>query len=88
MYFIFKTSDRKLSRFLNRLEFLNDCQYDFRKEPNTTDVLLKFKFEAYNSLHGNSNLIAVFLDVSKAFGTVSIDFFIKQTWSHWSERFC
>ena len=30
-------------------------------------------FEAYTSLHENSNLIAIFLDLLKAFDTVSID---------------
>ena len=69
--FFKKLLHRKLSKFLDTIEFLNECQYDFRKGLDTTDALLKFMFEAYNSLHENSNLFAVFLDLSKAFDIVS-----------------
>ena len=69
---------RKLGKFLDRIEFLNDCQYGFRKGLVNTDALLKFMFEAHNSLHESSNLIAVFLDLSKAFDTVSIDILLNK----------
>ena len=67
----------KLSTFLDRIEFLSDCQYGFQKGLDTTDALLKFIFEAYNSLHENLNLIAVLLDLSKAFDSVSIDILLN-----------
>ena len=76
--FFEKLMHRKLSKFLDRIEFLNDCQYGFRKGLDTTDALLKFMFEAHNSLHESSNLIAVFLDLSKAFDTVSIDILLNK----------
>ena len=76
--FFEKPMHRKLSKFLDRIEFLNDFQYDFRKGLNTTNALLKFMFEAYSSLQESSNLIAVFLDLLKAFDTVSIDILLNK----------
>ena len=51
---------------------------DFRKGLDTTDALFKFMFEAYNSLHENSNLIAVFRELSKVFDTVNVDILLNK----------
>ena len=38
---------RELSKFLDRMGFLNDCYYGFLRGLDTTDALLKFMFEVY-----------------------------------------
>ena len=42
------------------------------------DALIKFMSEAHESIHGRSNLIAIFLDSSKAFDTVSIEILLQK----------
>ena len=63
----------KLYEYLERIAFLSDSQYDFRKGLDTTDALMNFMHECHQSLHKMSHLIAVFLTLSKAFDTVSVN---------------
>ena len=68
----------KLYTYLERMAFLSDSQYGFRKGLDTTDALLNFMHECHQSLHRGSHLIAVFLDLSKAFDTVSMNILLNK----------
>ena len=60
------------------MDFLNECKYSFRKGLDATDAVLKFMFESYNSVHEKSNLVAVFLDLLKAFDTVRVNILLSK----------
>ena len=73
-----KLMHRKSSKFSHRIEFLYDCQYGFRKGQDTKSALLYFMFEAYIRLHEHSSLIAIFLDLFKAFDNMSFDILLNK----------
>ena len=52
---------------------LSDSQYDFQKGLVTSDASLKFMHEFLQSLHRKSHLIPIFLELSKAFDTGSVN---------------
>ena len=53
----------KFYTWLERMAFLSDSQYGFRKGLDTTDALLNFMHECHQSLHRRSHLVAVFRSV-------------------------
>ena len=46
---------------------------------DTTGALLNFMFEETNSVHEKSTFFAVFLDLSKAFDTISFHILMSKT---------
>jgi len=61
----------RLSVFLNRFNLLSPHQFGFRKFSSTSDAIVEFLDNAYNSLSGRDFFISIFLDFSKAFDTVN-----------------
>ena len=61
------------SRLKSHLYFnniINDNQFGFRVNNNTSDDIVQFLDECYNSIDSKNHIIAVFLDLSKAFDTI------------------
>lgn len=56
--------------FLARNNVLCMQQFGFRKNLNTTDAILEFTNNIYNSLNKSEYFMAIFLDFTKAFDTV------------------
>ena len=63
----------RLSQFLKDHEIIVNHQFEFQKGSSTSDAILEFLDQAYQSLNSKQYLIAVYLDFSKAFDTVNHD---------------
>ena len=61
----------RLNNFLDMNEILCDEQFGFRKSSSTSDACVEFLDNTYSAINDKNNLIAVFLDFSKAFDTVN-----------------
>ena len=53
-------------------------QYGFLKGKSTTDAILRFNDEVYESVNIKRALISAFLDFSKAFDTVDLSILLKK----------
>lgn len=61
------------SRLKSHLYFnniINDNQFGFRVNNSTSDAIVQFLDECYNSINSKNHILAVFLDLSKAFDTI------------------
>ena len=63
----------RLSAFLDKYDVLYSNQFGFRRGRSTDDAVLQFTDEVYNAFNKNKYLVAVMLDLSKAFDTVQSD---------------
>ena len=61
----------RLNNFVERNNLIRNNQFGFRKSRSTTDVVLEFLDHAFNSLNEKNYLIAIYLDLSKAFDTIN-----------------
>ena len=62
---------KRLNSFLTKSNILCSHQFGFRKNSCTSDAILEFLDNTYSSLDRKENILAVFLDFSKAFDTVN-----------------
>ena len=68
----------RLISFLNEYNILNPSQYGFRKKRSTSQAVLEFYLNALNASLNNQQMLAVFIDFSKAFDTISHDILLKK----------
>jgi hypothetical protein len=61
----------KLYKFLNKYNILYKHQYGFRQNHSTTSALTEISDYIYNSLDENYYVLGLYLDISKAFDSVS-----------------
>ena len=76
-----------LYSFFGRCEIFSREQYGFLKGKSTTDAILSFTDEVYESFNVKKSLTSVFLDFSKAFDTVAQSIPLKKNrvlWDPWS----
>ena len=62
--------DKRIRSFFDRNSIISDNQFGFRKLFSTNDAILRFTDEVYNVFNSGRYMIAVFIDLSKAFDTV------------------
>jgi hypothetical protein len=65
-----KAMCNRLLNFLGKYNLICDQQYGFRANCSTSDAVLRFTDSVYGALNRSKYLIAVLLDLSKAFDTV------------------
>ena len=58
-------------------------QYGFRENSNTKDAIFEFMDYAYDSIHNSECLIAVYIDLSKAFDTVNHSIMVEKLHHIW-----
>lgn len=61
----------RLYSFLSKNQILAEHQFGFRLNRNTSDAVLQFLDYAYDSLDKGNQVMAIFLDLKKAFDTVN-----------------
>ena len=61
----------RLNNYLISCKLIIKSLYGFRENSNTEDAILVFVDYAYVSIHNYKCLIAVYIDLSKAFDTVN-----------------
>lgn len=70
----------KLMYYLEQNNIISNNQFGFRQKMNTQQALTKFTTQIYDAFESNKKCLALFLDLSKAFDTVSHDILIKKLW--------
>ena len=61
----------RLKNFLTKFKILNKNQFGFRKSHSTTLALIEVIDEIYENLDNNNHVMGIFLDLLKAFDSVS-----------------
>jgi len=73
-----KLMSKQLVSFFKLHNVFSPCQFGFRANSSTSDAILQFLNKLYESLDARKLSIAVFLDFSKAFDTVSHRILIRK----------
>ena len=68
----------RLKTFLAENKILNNNQFGFRPGLNTSDAIVEFLEHAYTSIDEKKHLIAIFLDLSKAFDTIDHEILLEK----------
>ena len=68
----------RLTSYFESVNVLSTCQFGFRTGFNTDDAVLQFLNEVYTSLDSRNSVLAVYLDLSKAFDTLQPDILIAK----------
>ena len=69
---------KRIYLFLDTFNLLNEFQFGFRKGLSTEDAINYLTTNVYNSLNNSQFVGAAFLDLSKAFDTLSHDILISK----------
>lgn len=73
-----KIINNRLLGFLNKYELLSPCQFGFRAERSTEDAVLTLTNYVVKKLDKRKKCLTIFIDLKKAFDTVSITLLIKR----------
>ena len=68
-----KLVHKRMTSFIMKYNLLSDNQFGFTAGKSTSDAILKFLDNAYDSLNNNNYLLTIYLDFSRAFDTISHD---------------
>ena len=66
-----KLFNKRLDKFIDKFQLLNNCQYGFRSQMSTSHALMDLVEEITSSIDANKISIGVFIDLKKAFDTVN-----------------
>ena len=85
----------RLDSYLKSNNILCANQFGFRKNSNTSDAIIEFLDYVYSSLDSKQSTIAVYLDFSKAFGSVNHNILmskllyndVRGDMQHWFESY-
>ena len=69
---------KRLLSFLNNNNVLSESQYGFRKKRSTVHAVLEFYLHTINSMLNGEQVLATYIDMSKAFDTVKHDILLKK----------
>lgn len=70
--------NRRLSKYLEERNLLSQQQFGFRRNKSTSDAVGELTDHVVRSLDNGDKCLAVFLDLAKAFDTVSIPLLIQK----------
>jgi retron-type reverse transcriptase len=73
-----KTLTSAIVNFFNKNNLFSNTQFGFRRGLSTSSAVLSFIDNIVRSFEKNNHYKAIFLDLSKAFDTVSHDILIKK----------
>ena len=73
-----KLVHKRLVKFIDKYEIINKNQFGFQKSKSTSDAILEFLDNVYDSFDRDNHLLAIFLDFSKAFDTISHDILLSK----------
>ena len=65
-------------KFIDCFNILTDLQFGFRKAKNTTQAIFKLTSDMLSTFHEKSYTVALYLDLSKAFDTISREMLIHK----------
>ena len=68
----------RMISFIKKYKILPDNQFGFQANKCTSDAILEFLDYGYETLNKSKHLLAIFLDFSKAFDTISIGILLKK----------
>ena len=74
---------KRMTSFISQYNLIKPNQFGFQKNKCTSDAILDFMENVYDSFNDNQHYLAIFLDFSKAFDTISHEILLKNlnTWA-------
>lgn len=73
-----KLINNRLITYLNKFNILSDRQYGFRRGKSTQDAVIDLTSKIIEQLDNKGKCLTVFLDLKKAFDTVSVPILVKK----------
>ena len=73
-----KLVHKRMTSFISRYNLIKPNQFGFQKNKCTSDAILEFLENVYDSYNENKYYLAILLDFSKAFDTISHDILLKK----------
>ena len=73
-----KLVHKRMTPFITKYNIVKPYQFGFQKNKCTSDALLEFMENAFDSFNNNQYYLAIFLDFSKAFDTISHEILLKK----------
>ena len=73
-----KLVHKRMISFISRYNLIKPNQFGFQKSKCTSDAILEFLENVYDSFNENKYYLAIFLDFSKAFDTICHDILLKK----------
>lgn len=70
--------NKRLINYLNKINFLSKSQYGFRQNLSTEDAVTALTSHIVANVDSGQKCIAVFLDLKKAFDTVSVPILVRR----------
>ncbi|CAK1591183.1 unnamed protein product [Parnassius mnemosyne] len=73
-----KILNKRLVSYLNKYNIISDSQYGFRQGRSTQDAIIALTSEIVNKIDNGYKCVTVFLDLKKAFDTVSVPILVQR----------
>ena len=64
--------------YLTKFSIVTPCQFGFRKSLSTADAITSLTEFIYTSLNNKNHALSIFVDLSKAFGTINHEILLSK----------